>query len=105
MTLRLDDRGNGAYAWKGGTLKTSQLTTRTGAATWHQIENDREGGFEVRLSEDKTQGVGPWWYTRIESNLEPTDKGGSFRLTRARDPAHTRGTSSLPDQQRSPKTY
>jgi hypothetical protein len=105
MTLALDDHGNGTYAWKGGSLKTVQLTGDTWVGTWHQTENDREGGFEVKLSEDMKQGNGRWWYTRIGSDRDPPDKGGSFLLSRVQGPSRTRSAPSMADLEPSPQGY
>lgn len=82
VTLRLDEEGNGSYGWKNGRLTTTGLHDRTWVGVWSQSENDREGGFEVILSPDYTEGEGRWWYTRIGSDESPSRKGGTFHLTR-----------------------
>lgn len=82
VTLTLDEQGNGSYAWKDGRFETRSLSDHTWQGMWFQRENDREGGFTVQLSPDFSDGEGRWWYTRIESDQAPTDKGGTFRLTR-----------------------
>ncbi|HEX6949231.1 MAG TPA: hypothetical protein VF127_06505 [Nitrospira sp.] len=82
VTLILDEQGNGAYPWKGGRFETHSLSDHTWHGRWVQQENDREGGFIVQLSPDFTDGEGRWWYTRIADDLAPTQKGGSFHLTK-----------------------
>lgn len=82
VTLTLDEQGNGTYPWKGGRFETQSLSDHTWHGRWIQQENDREGGFTVHLSPDFSNGEGRWWYTRIEDNLAPTQKGGTFHLTK-----------------------
>jgi len=82
VTLTLDEEGNGSYPWKGGRFETHSLSDHTWQGRWIQMENDREGGFIVHLSPDFSNGEGRWWYTRIENNLAPTQKGGTFHLTK-----------------------
>ena len=82
VVLRLDDQGNGTYAFKDGRFKTVQLSGRTWVGKWSQKENDREGGFLVNLSADFVEGDGTWWYERIGANRSPSEKGGTFHLTR-----------------------
>ncbi len=82
VLLRLDERGNGPYAWKEGRFETRSLTGRTWQGLWFQKENDREGGFAVELSSDLSEGEGRWWYTRIGTDQNPKEKGGTFHLTR-----------------------
>ena len=82
LTLTLDDQGNGTYPWKGGRFETHALSDHTWHGRWIQQDNDREGGFIVQLSPDFSRGEGRWWYTRIENDLAPTQKGGTFQLTR-----------------------
>ena len=82
VTLRLDDHGNGDYAWKEGRFETTQFSGHTWVGNWYQKENDREGGFVVKLSPDYTEGEGTWWYVRIGSNHSPSEKGGTFHLSR-----------------------
>jgi hypothetical protein len=82
VTLTLDDQGNGSYAWKGGRFETYSLSDHTWQGRWIQEDNDREGGFSVQLSPDFSSGEGQWWYTRIEDDLAPTQKGGTFQLTK-----------------------
>ena len=82
VTLILDEQGNGAYPWKGGRFETHSLSDHTWHGRWVQQENDREGGFTVQLSPDFSDGEGRWWYTRIADDLAPTQKGGTFHLTK-----------------------
>ena len=82
VTLTLDDQGNGTYDWKGGRFETRSLSDHTWEGRWIQTDNDREGGFSVRLSPDFSDGEGRWWYTRIADDFAPTQKGGTFHLTK-----------------------
>ena len=82
VTLTLDEQGNGTYPWKGGKFETYSLNDHTWQGRWIQTDNDREGGFTVELSPDFSDGEGRWWYTRIADDLAPTQKGGTFRLTK-----------------------
>ena len=82
ITLRLDQQGNGTYPFKDGRFETSRLAGHTWVGTWSQKENDREGGFSVKLSEDYSAGEGTWWYVRIGTDTRPTQKGGTFRLSK-----------------------
>lgn len=82
VTLTLDEQGNGTYPWKGGRFETQSLSDHTWQGRWIQQDNDREGGFTVHLSPDFSNGEGRWWYTRIEDNMAPTQKGGTFHLTK-----------------------
>lgn len=82
VTLTLDQEGNGSYPWKGGRFETHSLSDHTWQGKWIQMDNDREGGFSVQLSPDFSNGEGQWWYTRIEDDLAPTQKGGTFHLTK-----------------------
>jgi hypothetical protein len=79
----LDEQGNGRYAWQDGRIATTSVVDGRWLGQWSQEGNDREGGFDVRLSEDGTQADGTWWYTRIGRNvIAPHTQGGSFRLKR-----------------------
>ena len=88
VTLTLDEEGNGSYAWKGGRFETHSLSDHTWEGKWIQTENDREGGFTVTLSPDFSDGEGRWWYTRIADDSAPTQKGGTFHLSRKSSPAN-----------------
>jgi ketosteroid isomerase-like protein len=76
----LDKNGNGPYTQQGGRFITTKIENRLWQGTWHQPGNDREGGFEVLLSEDGTQAKGIWWYTRVDTrkNIPPKEHGGTY---------------------------
>jgi hypothetical protein len=80
----LDAAGNGTYTWQGGKITTVSFADRKWQGTWHQTGNDREGGFEVLLSEDGTEAKGVWWYTRVEDrkNIPPRQWGGPYTWKR-----------------------
>ena len=80
--LTLDRNGNGNYEWKQGRFATTSLKNGLWIGTWHQRDNDREGGFELQLAQDLRSARGRWWYTRIEQDHDPLNPGGTFRLTR-----------------------
>jgi hypothetical protein len=80
VPLILDERGNGHYQWKEGHFETHRLVDHTWSGTWVQEENDREGGFTVKLAPDFSEGEGQWWYSRIGNDKAPTLKGGTFHL-------------------------
>lgn len=82
VRLILDEQGNGHYDWKDGRFETIALTGHTWHGMWFQKENDREGRFTVELSPDFSEGEGRWWYSRIETDYAPTQKGGTFHLTK-----------------------
>jgi hypothetical protein len=96
VTLRLDEQGNGIYSYKEGRFETLQLEKHTWVGKWYQQENDREGGFTVKLSEDYTEGEGRWWYARIGTDHAPTQKGGTFRLSKRTSLTKLNETPSLP---------
>ncbi|HEX9759060.1 MAG TPA: hypothetical protein VGB26_14890 [Nitrospiria bacterium] len=80
----LDRNGNGSYTWQNGRIMTTGFSDRLWKGTWHQTGNDREGGFEILLSEDGVEAEGVWWYTRvgIQYNIPPKEWGGSFIWSR-----------------------
>ncbi|BCA57034.1 conserved exported protein of unknown function [Nitrospira sp. KM1] len=80
----LDKAGNGPYTQHGGRFVTTKFSDRLWQGTWHQPGNDREGGFEVLLSEDGTQAKGVWWYTRVGSqkSIPPREHGGTYQWKR-----------------------
>jgi hypothetical protein len=84
QTLVLDDRGNGNYSWQNGVFMTTSLAGHSWSGSWLQRQNDREGRFEVRLSPDYSEGEGRWWYTRIDMDTQPRQKGGAFHIRRVR---------------------
>ncbi|MEC4673255.1 MAG: hypothetical protein VST68_03610, partial [Nitrospirota bacterium] len=51
---------------------------------WAQTGNDREGDFEVLLSEDFASAEGVWWYTRVgdRGNIPPRMHGGTYLFKR-----------------------
>lgn len=80
----LDRSGHGTYTHKGGVLTTTGYASRLWQGTWRQPENDREGGFEVLLSEDGKEAKGIWWYTRVgeHKNIPPREHGGTYTWKR-----------------------
>jgi hypothetical protein len=78
----LDKRGNGHYEWKHGRFETHALIDHTWYGRWFQKDNDREGGFMVEFSPDFSEGEGHWWYSRIETDHAPLQKGGTFQLNK-----------------------
>ena len=80
VPLRLDRFGNGSYDFKDGRFRTDVLSEHQWAGGWAQRENDREGGFEIILSPDYSEGNGSRWYTRIEGDNAPTKAGGRFHV-------------------------
>ena len=83
-TATLDKSGNGPYTQHGGRFVTTKFADRLWQGTWQQPGNDREGGFEVLLSEDGTQAKGVWWYTRVgtHKNIPPREHGGTYQWKR-----------------------
>ena len=88
----LDRNGNGPYTQQGGRFATTKLADRLWQGTWQQPGNDREGGFELLLSEDGAHAKGVWWYTRVgnQKNIPPREHGGTYRWTRLTLPTHVR---------------
>lgn len=84
----LDKHGNGPYTQHGGRFTTTKIADRLWQGTWQQPGNDREGGFEVLLSEDGTQAKGVWWYTRVgtHKNIPPREHGGTYQWKRVTPP-------------------
>lgn len=84
----LDKNGNGPYTQHGGRFVTTKFADRIWQGTWHQPGNDREGGFELLLSEDGTQAKGVWWYTRVgtHKNIPPREHGGTYLWKRVTPP-------------------
>ena len=88
----LDKSGNGPYTQHNGRFVTTSFAERLWQGTWQQPGNDREGGFEVLLSEDGTEAKGIWWYTRVgnHKNIPPREHGGTYHWTKLTSkPAHT----------------
>lgn len=88
-TATLDKHGNGPYTQHGGRFVTTKFADRLWQGIWQQPGNDREGGFEVLLSEDGTQAQGIWWYTRVgtHKNIPPREHGGTYHWKRLTPPA------------------
>ena len=82
VRLTLDEQGDGHYKWKDGRFETQTLIDHTWHGMWFQEENDRDGGFSVEFSPDFSEGEGRWWYSRIGTDRAPTQKGGTFHLTK-----------------------
>lgn len=82
VRLTLDEEGNGRYEWKDGRFETQTLVDHIWHGMWFQKENDRDGGFTVEFSPDFSEGEGRWWYSRIGTDRAPTQKGGTFHLTK-----------------------
>lgn len=80
VRLTLDEQGNGHYDWKDGRFETRTLIDHTWNGRWFQKENDREGGFMVEFSPDFSEGEGQWWYSRIGTDTDPPQQGGTFHL-------------------------
>jgi hypothetical protein len=80
----LDKAGNGPYTQHGGRFTTTQFANRLWQGTWQQPGNDREGGFELLLSEDGKEAKGVWWYTRVgtRKNIPPREHGGTYQWKR-----------------------
>ena len=91
VPLRLDQFGNGSYDFKDGRFRTDVLSDHRWAGAWTQRENDREGGFEITLSPDYSEGEGRWWYTRIESDAAPTKAGGTFHVMKVQSIVENQG--------------
>lgn len=84
----LDRTGNGPYTWQNGRITTTTCKDRRWHGTWQQTGNDREGGFEIVLSEDGAQAKGIWWYTRVgqRNNIPPREHGGTYLWKRLTPP-------------------
>jgi ketosteroid isomerase-like protein len=80
----LDKAGNGPYTQHGGRFVTTKFANRLWQGTWHQPDNDREGGFELLLSDDGTHAKGVWWYSRVgtQKNIPPREHGGTYQWKR-----------------------
>jgi SnoaL-like domain len=87
----LDRQGNGPYTWQGGQFTTTKFDDRRWHGAWKQTGNDREGGFELVLSEDGTQAKGIWWYVRVgdKNNIPPRQHGGRYVWKRLTPPPST----------------
>ncbi len=83
-TATLDATGNGTYTHQGGRVLTKHCVGRRWEGTWQQGGNDREGGFDLLLSEDGQEARGVWWYTRVgeHNNIPPRQWGGTYHWKR-----------------------
>jgi len=88
----LDKAGNGPYTQHGGQFVTSKFSDRLWQGTWQQPGNDREGGFELLLSEDGSQAKGVWWYSRVgnQKNIPAREHGGTYLWKRLTPPPSAR---------------
>lgn len=88
----LDGNGNGPYTQQGGRFTTTKMADRLWQGTWQQPGNDREGGFELLLSEDGAQAKGVWWYSRVgnQKNIPPREHGGTYQWKRRTPTTHVR---------------
>jgi hypothetical protein len=88
----LDKTGNDPYTQHGGRFVTTKYTDRLWQGTWQQPGNDREGEFELLLSEEGTQAKGVWWYSRVgtQKNILPREHGGTYVWKRLTTPPSTR---------------
>jgi len=86
----LDAMGNGLYNWQEGRIQTEKVADRLWSGTWHQKGNDREGAFEVLLSEDGKTAEGVWWYSRVgtQKDIPPREWGGSYKFKRLSPQPH-----------------
>jgi hypothetical protein len=86
----LDAKGNGPYTWQDGRIQTEKVVDRLWSGTWHQKGNDREGGFEVLLSEDGKTAEGAWWYLRVgtHKNIPSRLEGGTYKIQRLSSQPH-----------------
>ena len=75
--------GNGTYTWQNGRITTNSFADGRWQGTWQQPGNDREGGFDVLLSADRSRAEGKWWYTRVgQQTIPPGEWGGDFTWKR-----------------------
>jgi hypothetical protein len=83
----LDRDGNGSYTWQNGQITTTAYSDNRWQGTWRQPGNDREGGFDVMLSDDGRSAKGTWWYTRVgQQVIPPGEWGGDFTWQRLTAP-------------------
>jgi ketosteroid isomerase-like protein len=88
----LDKAGNGPYTQHGGQFVTTKFSDHFWQGTWQQPGNDREGGFELLLSDDGVQAKGVWWYSRVgtQKNIPPREHGGTYLWKRLTPPPSAR---------------
>jgi hypothetical protein len=93
----LDRDGNGTYTWQNGKITTTGVADQKWQGTWYQSGNDREGAFEVLLSEDGTQARGVWWYTRVGDRKDiPARQWGGRYLLKRLTPSPDSNSASTP---------
>ena len=87
----LDAGGNGTYSWQGGQITTTGFSGDRWKGTWQQPGNDREGRFDIVLSQNGTDASGRWWYTRLgtRTNIPPGHGGNYYWKRLSPVPAHT----------------
>lgn len=100
VPLKLDRYGNGTYDFKDGRFRTEVLSDHHWVGGWAQRANNREGGFEISLSPDFSEGEGRWWYTRIEGDPAPQKPGGRFHVMKVQ--SRVDHQTLFVDQSRSP---
>jgi hypothetical protein len=75
----LDAVGNGSYTWQNGQITTTSFVDGRWQGNWQQTGNDREGGFDIVLSADRSRAEGKWWYIRVGlQKIPPGEWGGPF---------------------------
>ena len=90
-TITIDCTGTGHYGWQDGRVITTTVAGNYWAGTWIQSGNDREGGFEVQLSDDRSKAEGRWWYSRIGGqHFTAGERGDTFTLMRPMNAKQTR---------------
>ena len=100
VPLKLDRYGNGTYDFNDGRFRTEVLSDHHWVGGWAQRANNREGGFEISLSPDFSEGEGRWWYTRIEGDSAPQKPGGRFHVMKVQ--SRVDHQTLFVDQSRSP---
>ena len=103
VLLTLDEQGSGHYDWKDGRFETLTLIDHTWNGMWFQEENDQDGGFTVAFSPDFSEGEGRWWHSRIGTDYAPTQKGGTFHLSKKPTTMSHNDTPSAPTSDRQGK--
>ncbi len=85
----LDRNGNGPYSQHDGRFTTTTISDRLWQGTWSQSGNDREGGFEIQLSDGDIEAKGIWWYTRVgrQKNIPPREHGGTYHWKKQMSPS------------------
>ena len=105
VLITLNEEGNGTYDWKDGRFMTATYSNGVWKGSWSQRENDRDGGFEVILSQDKPEGEGRWWYTRIGSDTSPSQPGGIFQIVRRSTASWRNSRTSHSTDSSTPRIY